>query len=81
MLKFLIFKDFSNKLYENKALYALAQMAHMYLILTFHFFLISGKLKLFDQSAMYLGQGRIMSALTIIINVITQCINFTVRPH
>ena len=38
MLKFLIFKDFSNKLYENKAIYALAQMAHMYLILTFHFF-------------------------------------------
>ena len=45
MLKFLIFKDFSNKLYENKALYALAQMAHMYLILTFHFFFYKWKIK------------------------------------
>ena len=69
MLKFLIFKDFGNKLYENKALYALAQMAHMYLILIFHFFFISGKLKLFDQSAMYLGQGRCCFNY---INVITQ---------
>ena len=59
MLKFLIFKDFSNKLYENKALYALAQMAHMYCLdLNLSLFFISGKLKLFDQSAMYLGQGR-----------------------